>query len=121
MMKLAPELLRGIALFNRGEYFDCHEVLESLWQSAPEPERSFLHALIQVAAALHHAQRGNHKGARSVWQRARAKLVTLPERMMQVETAALINQMDDFFAIASGAADDSQFLRPNRPRIDLAD
>jgi hypothetical protein len=120
-MKLKPEYLGGIELFNRGEYFECHEVLESLWQSAPEPERSFLHAVIQVAAALHHEQRGNHKGARSVWQRARKKLIALPAQMMQVETAALVRQVDDFFAIASGAADDSQSLRPNRPRIDLTD
>lgn len=93
-MSLPPEYLRGIELFNRGRYFECHEALENLWQSAQEPERTFLHALIQVAAALHHRQRGNQAGARSVYRRARAKFGSLPPLMMQLDVAALLAQTD---------------------------
>jgi predicted metal-dependent hydrolase len=68
----------AIAQFNAAEFFDCHETLEPLWQAASGEERTFLHALIQLAVALHHHQRGNWRGARSVSQRAIQKLNSLP-------------------------------------------
>jgi predicted metal-dependent hydrolase len=47
-------LLRdGINRFNRGEFFDAHEIWEEVWRSnLPEP-RKLLQGLIQVAAGLH--------------------------------------------------------------------
>ena len=45
---------RGAALFDRGDYFDAHEVWEERWLSTGEPnERLLLQGLIQVAAAFH--------------------------------------------------------------------
>jgi predicted metal-dependent hydrolase len=43
----APEYLRGIELFNTGQFFDCHEVLEDIWRLATGEERAILHALIR--------------------------------------------------------------------------
>jgi hypothetical protein len=54
---------QGIALFNRGEFFDCHEVLEEVWTPSRQPERWFLQALIHFAVGFYHHQRGNMKGA----------------------------------------------------------
>jgi hypothetical protein len=116
-MLLPPEYLQGIELFNRGQYFECHEVLEKLWQSAPEPERTFLHALIQVAAALHHRQRGNHAGARSVYRRAREKLGSLPPQVMQLDVAALLAQTDAVFT-SEDTAENPPF---NKVQIRLAE
>lgn len=43
----------GINLFNRGEFYDSHEVWEDVWRSnKPEP-RDLFQGLIQVAAAIH--------------------------------------------------------------------
>jgi predicted metal-dependent hydrolase len=53
----------GIELFNRGEFFDCHEVLEQVWTPTRQPERWFLQALIHFAVGFYHHQRGNTKGA----------------------------------------------------------
>ena len=45
--------LEGIELFNRGAFYDSHEVWEDIWRSTtPEPKNLF-QGLIQVAAALH--------------------------------------------------------------------
>lgn len=54
---------RGIDLFNRREFFDCHEVLEELWTPARGPERQFLQALIHFAVGFYHHQRSNQPGA----------------------------------------------------------
>ena len=35
-------LRRGIQLFNDGEFFECHEVLEEAWTPERGPRRLFL-------------------------------------------------------------------------------
>ena len=55
---------RGVALFNRGRYFDAHELWETTWRDAPPEERAFLEALVQLAAGLHlRTRRGGTRGA----------------------------------------------------------
>jgi uncharacterized protein len=53
----------GVALFNRGEYFDAHEVWEELWMECAAADRRFVQALIQAAVAVYHFGRDNHAGA----------------------------------------------------------
>ena len=53
----------GIELFNRCEFYDCHEVLEEVWTPTRQPERWFLQALIHFAVGFYHHQRGNVTGA----------------------------------------------------------
>lgn len=54
---------RGVDLFNRGEFYDCHEVLEQIWVTSRQPERWFLQALIHFAVGFYHHRRGNRTGA----------------------------------------------------------
>lgn len=96
MPDLPEEFLRGVELFNNGEFFECHEVLEEIWMKANGDEREFLHALIQAAAALHHIQRGNLKGAQSVGQRAIGKLAKLPPLMMRLDTTQFRASLEQF-------------------------
>ena len=44
-------LRQGIRLFNEGQFFKCHEVLEISYQEADDANRPFLEGLIQLAAA----------------------------------------------------------------------
>ena len=53
----------GIDLFNRAEFFVCHEVLEEIWTPSKQPERWFLQSLIHFAVGFYHYQRGNSVGA----------------------------------------------------------
>jgi predicted metal-dependent hydrolase len=67
---------RGVALFNRGHFFDAHEVLEDVWRSLPRDSpsrrqlRLHVQGIIQLAVAFHHESAGNLVGARSVLERA---------------------------------------------------
>jgi predicted metal-dependent hydrolase len=46
------------------DYFECHEILEEYWKSAPPAERKAVWVgLIQIAVSLYHQRRGNHAGA----------------------------------------------------------
>jgi len=64
----------GIALFNRGHFFDCHEALEEVWLQSYGDRKKFLQGLIQVAVALHHLRNGNLAGAQRLLAAAVEKL-----------------------------------------------
>lgn len=115
MAELPAAYLHGIEQFNAGEFFACHETLEELWLQSAGEQRTFLHALIQVAAALHHYQRGNLKGAASVYARARHKLEKLPPTMMSVSLSQLIRELEAFFSAVFA----SQSSRRVYPKIQL--
>src|SRR5260370_35455631 len=57
------ERRRGIELFNAGEFYECHEVLEDVWRPSGGAERYFLQALIHFAVGFYHHQQGNPVGA----------------------------------------------------------
>ncbi|MED1721886.1 DUF309 domain-containing protein [Brevibacillus parabrevis] len=46
------------------DYFECHEILEEYWKSAPAEKRQPVWVgLIQIAVGLYHHRRGNLNGA----------------------------------------------------------
>ncbi|KAF8648557.1 hypothetical protein HU200_064598 [Digitaria exilis] len=53
----------AVALFKRGEYHACHDVVEELWYAAEDPVRTLLHGLLQCAVGFHHLFNQNHRGA----------------------------------------------------------
>jgi predicted metal-dependent hydrolase len=65
---------RGIALYDRGRFFEAHEVLEDLWRPARGEPSLFLQSLIHFAVAFHHHERGNRAGAERQLRKALKKL-----------------------------------------------
>jgi hypothetical protein len=66
--------LAGIVLFNRGDFFEAHEVWEDLWVDSAGPERSFYQGLIQAAVGLCHFCNGNLRGAVKLFHSSRRYL-----------------------------------------------
>jgi uncharacterized protein len=64
-------------------------VWEELWLAAPEPEKTFLQGLIQIAAAFHHHGRGNARGMQSLLAAGIAKLAACPDDFRGVAIAKL--------------------------------
>ncbi len=71
-------LEEGILLFNRGQFFEAHEVWEDAWRRARDEDRLLLHGLIQVAAGFHKLQCGQPSGTVSLLTKGIAKLAALP-------------------------------------------
>lgn len=84
-----PLLERGIALFNHGEYFECHEVLEAAWTPERGPRRLFLQALIHMAVGFYHSERNNHTGALRQLRKGLRKLTAYLPSCERVDTARL--------------------------------
>jgi predicted metal-dependent hydrolase len=86
---LDPRLQHGIDLFNRGEFFECHEALEEIWMPERGPRRLFLQALIHFAVAFYHDGRGNPVGAARQLRKGLRKLSAYLPAYEGVDTAAL--------------------------------
>jgi predicted metal-dependent hydrolase len=56
-------LERGRAAFNRGQYFQAHEIWEDAWRELDGLERILVQGLIQIAAGLHHLQQDRPRPA----------------------------------------------------------
>ena len=84
-----PLYLCGIELYQAGEFFTCHEVLEELWTPMRGPHRLFLQALIHFAVAFYHQQRRNPLGAERQLRKALRKLERYLPQYEGVDTATL--------------------------------
>ncbi|HEY1851387.1 MAG TPA: DUF309 domain-containing protein [Candidatus Binataceae bacterium] len=103
---------RGLILFNRGDFFACHEVWEELWLRSTGAEKLFYQGLIQTAVAILHAERGNWRGASSTWRKAHAKLAMFPAQHRGIALGELLEAAAKFIADASAFAQ-----LPARPKI----
>jgi uncharacterized protein len=90
---LTPEeraaLEKGVAEFNAGLFYECHDTLEELWSGVRGPSRDFFQGLIQVAVGLYHLGNGNRAGARSLLDRASTRLHRYPDAYGGLDLGAL--------------------------------
>lgn len=68
--QLDPRFLKGIELFNDREFFECHEILEDLWNDQQEPDKQLTQGILQIAVAYYHYLRGNYAGTCKLFKRA---------------------------------------------------
>jgi uncharacterized protein len=93
-----PRYLAGIVLFNRGEFFEAHEVWESLWMETPAPERRFYQGLIQAAVGLCHFGNGNLAGAAKLYRSSRDYMLRFGSPYLGLDQNDFWRQMDQCFA-----------------------
>ena len=107
-------LAKGIAEFNAGLFFECHDTLEEMWAGVRGPSRDFFQGLIQVSVAYYHLGNGNAAGAESMMRRALKRLEKYPARYggfdVDAQRASLERWLERF-AAGEGAATEA-----DRPR-----
>ncbi|KAM7524369.1 hypothetical protein LguiA_014271 [Lonicera macranthoides] len=59
----AVDFREAVEVFNCGDYYKCHDLLESLWNKSQDPTRTLLHGILQCAVGFHHLFNQNHRGA----------------------------------------------------------
>lgn len=50
----AVDFREAVEVFNCGDYYKCHDLLESLWNKSQDPTRTLLHGILQCAVGFHH-------------------------------------------------------------------
>ena len=88
------KLAEGLRCYRNEEFFEAHEHWEYVWLHCPEPEKTFMQALIQVTAAFHHLQRNNPIGTASLLRGARRRLDGFPADFAGIAVAPLRNEID---------------------------
>jgi uncharacterized protein len=84
-----PGLLAGIALFNAGEFFECHEELETLWKAERDPIRYLYQGILQIGVGFHHWRNGNFRGASLLLRDGIDKTSRFQPGCLGVDTARL--------------------------------
>jgi len=86
---LPEEAVRGLECFNRGQYFEAHEHLETAWRAETAPIRELYRGVLQVGVAYYHIQRGNYTGALKLFQHCREWLAPFPDVCQGIDLAYL--------------------------------
>jgi hypothetical protein len=110
----AAALAAGIAAYERGDFFEAHELLEPAWMGTDVPaDRALLQGLIKLAAAYVHDARGNPAGVVRNLEGARNRLLEAdedrlaagqPEPWLDVRglVGAIDRRLDDLAAHPAG-------------------
>jgi hypothetical protein len=64
----------GRAAFNRGAYFEAHELWEDAWRELEGVERVLMQGLIQIAAGLHHLRQRRPRPAAGLLRKGLEKV-----------------------------------------------
>ncbi len=88
---------QGIEHFNRGEYFDSHEVWEELWIDTEGEDRRFYQGLIQAAVALYHLENGNVVGSRKLLESSAGYLAAYGPSHCGLEIDAFLRGVRECF------------------------
>jgi predicted metal-dependent hydrolase len=84
-----PRLAAAIGLFNRGQWYACHDGFEELWHETQGASRPLLQGLLQAAVAQLHLERGNLRGATVLMGEALGRLERCGEQGLGVELVPL--------------------------------
>lgn len=114
----AAAIEEGLAAYDRGDFFEAHELLEPAWMGSDDPaERSVLQGLIKLAAAYVHDVRGNPAGVRKNLDGARLRLVEgQADDVVDVDVAALIVEIDARLQDLDDHPDGPTLPPPDLPR-----
>ena len=58
-----PRFAEAITQFNNGDYYACHDTLESIWNDSWQCDRAFYQGILQIAVGLYHLKNQNWYGA----------------------------------------------------------
>jgi uncharacterized protein len=98
-------LREGISLFNNRQFFECHEVLEALYQETEAANKPFLEALIQVAAAFRiFSEFGEVKGPVRMIYQALVRFENYQPDFLQVRVQELSSTLESWAKQAQQAA-----------------
>jgi hypothetical protein len=117
----APHYAGYFACFNRGLFYEAHDVLEELWLPLRQsPGGDFYKGLIQFAGAFVHLQKNRLRPAAALLKLARANLAKYPSPHERLDTAALLALADDWLGRLEAAAfTRNPFDGANAPRLEL--
>ncbi|MBI3800650.1 MAG: DUF309 domain-containing protein [Deltaproteobacteria bacterium] len=94
-------LQQGIAEFNRGHFFEAHELWEEAWNEVVGEEKRFYQGLVQLAAGYHKLSLVQYNGARKLLERGNQTLSAFPPDYAGLDLTSLRQAVVDALAALS--------------------
>jgi uncharacterized protein len=114
-MFMGDWLEQGIVLFNRGHYFEAHEVWEDLWRATAGPLKVCYQGLIQAAVGMHHLSNLNEAGAASQLEKSIRNLESGGTDVADLDIPDLVEQLHGILAAMQTGVAISPFIARKRP------
>jgi hypothetical protein len=105
-----PRYLAGIVLFNRGDFFEAHEVWEALWMETAGEDKRFYQALIQAAVGLCHFCNGNQRGAVKLYRSSRDYMERYGSPHLGLDQRQFWTDMERCFGPLLAATEDARLV-----------
>ncbi len=84
---------KGVEFFNKGYYFEAHDVFEEIWMDARGKSRPFYQGLVQLATGFYHFRMANLKGAQSQLKKGCGKLEAFAPQYQMVSVSKLLRSV----------------------------
>jgi uncharacterized protein len=91
-MVIAAEFEQGIAEFNQGEFYACHDTLEAIWVNAAEADKRFYQGILQVAVGCYHLSNNNLRGSIILLGEAVRRLCDYQPDYQEIDVEQLLEQ-----------------------------
>ena len=89
-----PAAIKGMELFNAGEYWLAHEALEEAWKDETGSIRELYRAILQTAVAYLHITRNNYIGAVKVHGKVQKWIHPWPDVCRGIEIGQLRQDLE---------------------------
>ena len=89
-----PAAIKGMELFNAGEYWLAHEELEEAWKEESGAVRELYRAILQTAVIYLHITRANYRGAIKVYGRVQKWITPWPKVCRGIEIGQLRQDLE---------------------------
>lgn len=119
--ELDPHYLGYFVCFNRGWFYESHDVLEELWLSDRHgPNYGFYKGLIQFAGAFVHLQKNRLKPAAALFRLSRSYLAKYPSPHEHLDLARVLGLIEHWLAqLEIGQYEENPLTSQNAPRLEL--
>lgn len=94
MITFPEGVWKGIEQFNRQQYFEAHESLETAWRADPGAIRGLYQGILQLGVGYFHLGHHNLIGALKSFEFARRNLYPWIDQPLPIDLPDLIAQMD---------------------------
>ncbi len=107
-------ITRGLAMLREGAFMHAHECFEDAWRHSSSSERTYFHALAQLAASHHQLAHGKARAAVRTWLKARDKLARIGALSPELQRS-----MDAFHHSLGLSESEPRFIDVKRlPRVE---